>query len=212
MRYSGPYYLGGHSFGGKVAFAIAQQLIQQGEEVALVAILDTNAPVNYGRGEEADDTTWLISIANSLQTAFGKETEIDTETLRSLAPSQQLKYVLEYLQMLDILPPNANTQYIDNLLQAYKANNNIEYAPLQFTPIPITLFRASEMSAEEQAAFPSELLADDTWGWTPFASQPVDVQFVPGNHITMMTPPHVQTLATKLNTYIGDAEKVISDW
>ncbi|NET02964.1 MAG: amino acid adenylation domain-containing protein, partial [Sphaerospermopsis sp. SIO1G1] len=208
----GPYYLGGHSFGGKVAFAIAQQLIQQGEEVALVAILDTNAPVNYGRGEEADDTTWLISIANSLQTAFGKETEIDTETLRSLAPSQQLKYVLEYLQMLDILPPNANTQYIDNLLQAYKANNNIEYAPLQFTPIPITLFRASEMSPEEQAAFPSELLADDTWGWTPFASQPVDVQFVPGNHITMMTPPHVQTLATKLNTYIGDAEKVISDW
>ncbi|TAF08476.1 MAG: non-ribosomal peptide synthetase, partial [Nostocales cyanobacterium] len=194
----GPYYLGGHSFGGKVAFEIAQQLIQQGEEVALLAILDTNAPINYGRGEEADDTTWLISIANSLQTAFAKDIEIDSVTLRSLAPSQQIKYVLEYLQMLDILPPNANTQYIENLLQAYKANNNIEYAPQQFTPIPITLFRASEMSAEEQAAFPSELLTDDTWGWTPFASQPVDVQFVPGNHITMMTPPHVQTLAAKL--------------
>jgi phthiocerol/phenolphthiocerol synthesis type-I polyketide synthase E len=37
----GPYYLGGYCMGGLVAFEMAQQLKSQGEEVALVALLDT---------------------------------------------------------------------------------------------------------------------------------------------------------------------------
>ncbi|WP_310489162.1 thioesterase domain-containing protein, partial [Chamaesiphon sp. VAR_69_metabat_338] len=41
----GPYYLGGWSFGGWVAFEMAQQLQQAGEEVALLAVLDTLAPI-----------------------------------------------------------------------------------------------------------------------------------------------------------------------
>lgn len=40
----GPYQLAGESFGGVVAFEIAQQLIKRGEEVAFVALFDTNAP------------------------------------------------------------------------------------------------------------------------------------------------------------------------
>jgi amino acid adenylation domain-containing protein len=37
----GPYFLGGYSFGGMVSLEMAQQLRAQGEEVALVALLDT---------------------------------------------------------------------------------------------------------------------------------------------------------------------------
>ena len=37
----GPYYLGGYSFGGVVAFEMAQQLQAVGAEVALVAFIDT---------------------------------------------------------------------------------------------------------------------------------------------------------------------------
>jgi amino acid adenylation domain-containing protein len=42
----GPYYIGGYSFGGMVAFELAQQLQQQGEEVALLVLLDPTKP-NY---------------------------------------------------------------------------------------------------------------------------------------------------------------------
>jgi len=38
----GPYYLMGSSFGGTIAFEMAQQLHNQGEEVALLAIFDTS--------------------------------------------------------------------------------------------------------------------------------------------------------------------------
>ena len=37
----GPYYFGGYSFGGTVAYEMALQLVAQGEEVALLAMFDT---------------------------------------------------------------------------------------------------------------------------------------------------------------------------
>ncbi len=40
----GPYQLGGLSFGGLVAWEMAQQLLEAGEEVAFLAMLDTRAP------------------------------------------------------------------------------------------------------------------------------------------------------------------------
>jgi amino acid adenylation domain-containing protein len=43
----GPYCLGGYSFGGVVAFEIARQLQDEGEEVALLALLDAGAPSVY---------------------------------------------------------------------------------------------------------------------------------------------------------------------
>jgi amino acid adenylation domain-containing protein len=41
VQSEGPYYLGGLSFGGAVAFEMAQQLRAQGQEVGLVALFDT---------------------------------------------------------------------------------------------------------------------------------------------------------------------------
>jgi thioesterase domain-containing protein len=37
----GPYFLAGHSFGGRVAFEIAQQLMQAGERVEFLGLMDT---------------------------------------------------------------------------------------------------------------------------------------------------------------------------
>lgn len=38
---SGPYYLGGYSFGGTISYEMAQQLMAGGEKVALLAMIDT---------------------------------------------------------------------------------------------------------------------------------------------------------------------------
>jgi amino acid adenylation domain-containing protein len=46
LRFDPPYYLGGCSFGGLVAFEMAQQLCLQGEEVALLALIDPTVPPN----------------------------------------------------------------------------------------------------------------------------------------------------------------------
>jgi len=199
----GPYFLGGHSFGGKVVFEMAQQLLRQGQVVALVAILDTTAPIAHGKihqkPQELDDAQWLINIAKSLQIAFAKDLEMDAQPLLSLDPNEQLKYVLEYFHMLSVLPPDADTTYLKHLLQAYKAHHMVEYVPQQINPVPITLFCSSEFLSDEPIVLPSEFLQDESWGWSQFSSEPVDIQLVPGNHVSMMTQPHVQVLAERLN-------------
>src|SRR5262249_23077567 len=45
LQPKGPYHLLGGSFGGLVAFEMAQQLNTQGEQVAMLALLDTYYPL-----------------------------------------------------------------------------------------------------------------------------------------------------------------------
>ena len=44
VQLRGPYFLGGYSFGGTIAFEVAQQLKRQGEEVAFLLLLDSHFP------------------------------------------------------------------------------------------------------------------------------------------------------------------------
>ena len=45
---SGPYYLGGHSFGGCMAYEVAQQLRAAGEEVAMLALWEADLEPDHG--------------------------------------------------------------------------------------------------------------------------------------------------------------------
>ncbi|MFO5491976.1 MAG: non-ribosomal peptide synthetase, partial [Cuspidothrix sp.] len=206
----GPYFLGGYSLGGKVVFEMAQQLLRQGQSLALVAIFDTTAPIARPQptDDEWDDARWLTTIAKILTTVFAKDVDLDADRLPSLAPAEQLKYVLDYLKMIDILPPDAGTTQLNQLLQAFKADAQVNYVPQEFVPIPITLFRASEVDPAESAKLPSEILQDSAWGWSKFSSTPVVVNFVPGNHLTMMTQPHVRKLAAYLTDYLSQAQAI----
>lgn len=61
----GPYYLGGWSLGGIIAWEMAQQLSAAGEEVALLALIDSYSPVAIDRPEQMgsgkDVVIWLQS-------------------------------------------------------------------------------------------------------------------------------------------------------
>ncbi|MGB3203984.1 MAG: amino acid adenylation domain-containing protein [Crinalium sp.] len=56
-----PYFIGGWSFGGLVAFEMAQQLQAAGHEVALVAILDTQAPVSSNKPSLKDSFKFIFT-------------------------------------------------------------------------------------------------------------------------------------------------------
>jgi thioesterase domain-containing protein len=70
--------------------------------------------------------------------------------------------------------------------------------------------RASE-AHQEESVNQSELLQDSAWGWSAFSREPVNVQFVPGNHVTMMIQPHVQILGDRLRACINQAQANINN-
>ncbi|MFS0517038.1 amino acid adenylation domain-containing protein [Nostoc sp. UIC 10607] len=212
----GPYFLAGHSFGGKLAFEMAQQLLRKGHKVALVAILDTTAPFHQKNPSafDLDNTKWLAELADTIEVVYGKKMDCSVDTLQSMVWEDQLKYVLERLKNADILPPDDEITQLNNMVQLLKANAVVNYVPQEIYPTKITLFRAKENIVkvdESNSEVLSDILQDLHWGWSKFSAEPVDIHFVPGNHVTMMNLPHVQVLAEKLKACIEKAQEVTGD-
>ncbi|NEO60677.1 MAG: amino acid adenylation domain-containing protein, partial [Moorea sp. SIO4G2] len=216
----GPYFLGGHSFGGLVAFEVAQQLQKHGNEVALLAILDMHAPDTERPkpGSHKLDTDWdsakmLTSIASIFGRMFGKNIDVSYEFLQQLTFEEQLNYVNERFQMVNIFPPETGIKQIRGLIQVARASQNACYVPQEVYPTQITLFRASDEVPIELA--PSvdiyRLLYDSRkndpmWGWSEFSAGEVELHPVPGDHLTIMTEPYIGALAEKLKSSLEKAQ------
>lgn len=187
----GPYLFGGHSFGSYVAFEMALQLQRQGEEVDLLALIDSPAPNSDLKGikHDVDDATYLVGLASNIERFSGCNLSVSYEDLKQLQPEDQLNYLLERLQKVNIFPAEAKLKQLRGFLQVFKANDPTQYFPQSIYPQQITVFRALDNNE-----FGDEL----DIGWQKFSSTPVETHFVPGDHISIMTEPHVKSLAQQL--------------
>jgi thioesterase domain-containing protein len=219
---SGPFYVGGWSLGGAVAFELARQLAAAGEEVALLAIVDTT-PGPWPRpaagaeatpeaeSPEGDDSPWLLDIADYLQRLWGVDLGLSAEALRGLPPDLQgLRFLAGVKQtpLGQALSGGSGPEQLGRLLAVFKANLR---AFRRFRPDPypgrITLFRPALAAwgggPEEEAA----AAADPTLGWGALSPLPVEIETVPGDHISAMAEPHVQALAERLRRRIDRSHR-----
>ncbi len=197
----GPYFLGGHSAGGKVVFEIAQQLQNQGQEVALLAIMDglgTNLQ-KYQDFADWDNTKLINDISSFYQGSLGEAVNVNPETLQSIGEEQQLNYLLERLSIAGF---KLSQDELKRIFQVYKANvqADVDYIPQESYPTSITFFRAMETEVFEATLGETTILEDPTWGWGKVSAEPVTIYEIPGNHFTMMGEPHVRVLAQTLRT------------
>jgi thioesterase domain-containing protein len=198
IQSDGPYLLGGWSFGGVVAFEMAQQLQEQNQEVALLALIDTQTP-QY-KYEQAINDEWLIwSLVKE------HHLSVSYETLVQLDPDEQLDYVLAIAQRANRFPPNSDLAQVRRLFEVHKANLRAlyNYRPERYEN-KITLFRASERSDTplEGCAEGEQLFDDPTFGWAKLSTQPVEIEVIPGTHESMLARPNVEVLANKLRKHL----------
>jgi amino acid adenylation domain-containing protein len=201
-RPEGPYLLCGWSLGGLVAYEMAQQLRASGARVPLLALFDSvpRLPVPDAREaeDEEGDTPWLLDIADYVGAMAGKPLGMTRDELQATAdPEERLRRFTERLAKADLLPPGGTVEHLRRLLRVFRANVR---AGRQYVPVPwpgrLTLFRAEEGSGTA---------SDPTLGWGALAAGPVDVQGVPGSHLTLLAEPCVQTLAARLRAAIDTA-------
>jgi amino acid adenylation domain-containing protein len=206
----GPYHLGGHCFGAWVAFEMSQQLERQGEEVALLAVLDAPAPrPNLAQlGEDIDDDAfWITKLGVAMGESAGTDLGVDHARLSALEPEARLQYFAECMQRATLLPPGAGLAQVRGLLAVFVANSKARYAPQNTRKIPIVLFRAGEFRCEfDYSPFddPGCTLAQSTLGWSDLARNEIPIHVVGGNHITMMSEPHARDLAERVAVYLGN--------
>jgi amino acid adenylation domain-containing protein len=191
----GPYLLGGLSFGGVVAFEMAQQLKRRGEEVGVVALLDTAAPGGSGEEEELEEAQRVLDIATSLARFYGQRLDLTVEELRGLGRDEQWERVYERARSAGLLPEGFRLEDVRRYGQVDQANGD---ALRRYVPQPyegrVYLFRAREGEVK------AKLGADRTLGWGRVCRQGVEVIEVPGDHLTIITQPHVPVLAQALQS------------
>lgn len=207
-----PYFLGGWSFGGLVAFEMAQQLQKAGHQVALLALLDTLAPVPINKVSLGDSLKFLLTTVAQSAWPFLLDYVVMMTTLKqsrgnSPTPSAVDRRIgtrawrfLERAAITNLLPQESRLRMLNELtvrpmLRVYHANSQAahNYAP-QIYSGQITLFRSSEPSVKA--------VQDFTLGWSELTAAAVDVHQVPGNHFTMLRKPHVQILSEQLQKCI----------
>lgn len=202
-----PYFIGGHSFGGKVAFEMSQQLQKQGSTVALLAILHIPAPItDLSIVVEWDDIKSMIEVTSLFARLRGKNFKISYNHLTQLAPDKQLNYVIEQLQIFNVLPMDAGTRQMHGFVKVLQANLRAmaNYLPQEIYPTPIVLFRANEVHPWDASTWLSETMQQEkAFGWDKFTNTSLEIFSVPGDHVTMMTEPNVQILAQYLKTCLS---------
>src|SRR5436305_6176250 len=77
----GPYRLGGWSMGGLVAFEMARQLERAGEELELVALIDTPPPSSDPSPTPPADEEMMAAFADDLSRLSGHDAAISLEEL-----------------------------------------------------------------------------------------------------------------------------------
>ena len=202
----GPYILAGHSFGGAVAFEMSQQLRAAGDEVELLAILDTAAPVFIPTIERADwdDARWLKQIAEEIEEYLKIDLSITIEDLQNLPEKELLDYVMERIQQVGWWPPGWDRTQLRGYLQVFKANFKSNYVISGKTlPVPIALFKSSDGRGETANIELDLLLKERFWGWDRFSSVDVTVYDIPGDHLTMLADGNAAILAERMAERLG---------
>jgi thioesterase domain-containing protein/acyl carrier protein len=197
----GPYHLGGWSLGGLVAFEMASRLRGQGEEVALLALLDCSPRVAGGAGSEAetpDEIDLLVDIVAYVANLWNRDLALGREDLEGLDAEGRLSRTLEVLRNADFLPPGAGLNQVRRALAVYQAGSQAvrSYRP-QFCPggpEGAVLFRAAESPGEP----------GDDLGWGELLGGPPEIVTVPGRHLTILSEPNVAVLAERLRARFTD--------
>jgi amino acid adenylation domain-containing protein len=193
----GPYFLGGWSIGGLIAFEMAQQLQAKGEQVALLALLDTVAPTRYAKSEDWGRLSLLATFAQDMGLSL-EQLAISEDDLVQLDPHEQLRRILDRARSAGILPLDFNQSLIQRLLEVFVTNVDAaaRYAP-KIASVRATLFRAVER--------PVLNTGDEAYGWDELLPNELEVHLVPGGHFTMLRQPNVRVLAEHLKACIDAA-------
>ncbi len=181
----GPYRLAGWSMGGVVAYEMARRLHSAGEEVEQLLLFDSYPPqlLNRAFGEPP-----ALALAHYLSGLCGITMPIDVSRLPDTAPDAAVA-VLLHARLQGYPPGQADPARLERLARVFQANLAAWHA---YAPGPyrgrLTLLRA--------AGTPGEL-ADN--GWRGVCGHALTVQTVPGDHYSLLRPPHVQALAASVD-------------
>ncbi|MDF5709057.1 MAG: amino acid adenylation domain-containing protein [Nostoc sp. S4] len=194
LQPNGPYFLGGYSFGGAVAFEMARQLHEQGEEIGILIILDSCRP-GYSKRSPFLKRMFLHlnKIAQQgpmylwqtlMRWSYWKKSRFQNRYKRYLEVALDLPETDKHLEIID-----SNTQAISKYIYPVYPGRAI-------------LLRTEDRNRDEAIG----TQYDPQFGWGDLVTGGLDIHYVPGSHLSLFREPHVQVLADILKNCLIQAQ------
>lgn len=192
----GPYYLAGGSFGGYLAYEMAIQLKEAGEEIGFLCIFDIDAAkkkdfLPAGMKQIVDVQLLaerFVKRAVELAKADKDERKIYFDARKKQQDrNNDIESWLEKYKVTEMIGAESAAYFrrieeaCHDALMSYKIR---EYDG------DILLVRAKDSYYNNEY--------DDDLGWSHFVKGKVDVLFAPGDHNSIFWPPNVEFLADKI--------------
>jgi aspartate racemase len=204
---TGPYFIGGWCLGGYLAYEAAQQLRAQGEEVALLAMIQT-AFGDYGRRRPG------VTFFQRLLYRVIKRVDLEWSNVTALAPGARVLHLASRAKRLLTIVQLKSETLVDAWLAGFNVRewHSLAYrleavgkyhvqAALSYKPQPyperVTLFRATKQ--------PLDIVPDKTMGWGPLLHGPFEIHDIPAHHQNIMIEPRVRVLAQQLAACVDRA-------
>ena len=192
----GPYKIGGWSFGGVVAYEMAQQLLKRGEEVELLAVMDAWTPILLDPNKEIDGV-YLGGVLNRyFGGIFGGINLVSPQELEGLNAEERVELILDKAEEKNLFPPDSdraqNRRFVDVIVGTLKATYH--YQP-QHYPGKVTLLRPQERHYHEPDP---QLVWVELYAIMDAAE--IDLISVPGSHFSFIKEPNCQQTAEQLAT------------
>jgi amino acid adenylation domain-containing protein len=176
VQSEGPYFIGGYSFGGLVAFEMARQLQAAGQEVAFLGLVDTYP-------------------------GKAKSNAVLLKTLLALPRRQQMAYAARRITRYRRgLRRRFDALFLPKPLKAVR--KILAAAELAYQPRPY-FGAATWLRASEKALRGLDNPQDD---WSRWVSGGVEIHEIDGDHGSIMNEPMVSILAEKLRSCLANAQ------
>ncbi len=186
----GPYHLCGYSLGGKFVYEIARQLRASGEEVALLALLDCNAPGYPKRRRLAGRLA--VHADRILAQGMAENIRYLREQFGWLAKGFRKRDLFEYA------PELAESRIARSMKDSAEAMFQIwrQHHPGRYEG-SLLVVRAAIRS--ERASVIDD---DPMLGWATWVDGPVTVRDLRADHLSMLRPVHAAALAETLAEFL----------
>lgn len=188
VQAKGPYFIGGHSFGGIIAFEMARQLLASGESIGALFVIDTwllrqfkfNA-IKYYLSQII--TPFCAPTKKVLLTVKAKFQKPDKRP----PPIKKYKYSDEVHQQMSVAHKKAQEHY-----QPETINCNM------------ILVRAKEIRLKTYGI--QHYFGKESMGWKRLVSGDIQVPFVDGGHMNLMHGIYAKKFARTIQQHLTNAQ------
>ncbi len=193
LQHEGPYHLLGYSNGGVGAFALAKLLLDKGDKVASLTLLDTPCPAERDYQVEQEMALLFSHLANKL----GGNISLDSEHFNRLDEASRPAYLYGLLREQGLA---FGEKEFNN---TYRIATNSEQ---QCRGYELSLLPKGPQTLVVRAR-DSHLPLASVQAWSNYLSDKADMVEIPCDHFALVEGDAIADVAKRLNAHLQQAEQ-----